>query len=86
MRDSIERGEAPFASHLIYTQGDLLDDNVPAERQRGIACGLEWGTVADLVAVYTDLGISEGMARGIEHATEQGLPVVYRKCIAWRNP
>ena len=34
IKDCLERKEAPFASHLIYTQA--LDDNVPSERELGI--------------------------------------------------
>ena len=34
VRDSLRRGEAPFASHLFYTQ--FLDDDIPAERSLGI--------------------------------------------------
>lgn len=29
--DCLKRGEAPFASHLLYTQPGVLDDGVPAE-------------------------------------------------------
>lgn len=32
MRDCLKRGEAPFASHLLYTQPGVLDDLVPNER------------------------------------------------------
>ena len=34
VRDSLLRGEVPFASHLFYTQGGILDDNVKEERNR----------------------------------------------------
>ena len=40
LKDSIKRGEAPIASHLLYTQ--VLDDNIPEERQHGIDAGLAW--------------------------------------------
>ena len=33
MRHSLYLGEAPFASHLLYTQ--MLDDDTPAERMMG---------------------------------------------------
>src|SRR5690606_40243334 len=29
LRDSLLRGEAPFASHLLYTQAGVLDDDIP---------------------------------------------------------
>lgn len=73
MRDCLERGEAPYASHLLYTQ--VLDDTVPAEREQGIAAGLAWQPVADVVVVYTDLGITFGMQRAIDQAC---VPVEYR--------
>ena len=32
IRDCLKRGEAPFASHLLYTLDSVLDDTDPAER------------------------------------------------------
>lgn len=40
LRDSILRGEVPFASHLLYTQEGVLDDDDPYERELGINLGL----------------------------------------------
>ena len=31
MADCLARGEAPFASHLLYTQPGILDDDIPEE-------------------------------------------------------
>lgn len=76
MLDALERGEAPFASHLLYTQ--CLDDSVPEERAIGIAAGLAWYSRADLSAVYLDLGLSQGMHLGIIRAEEVGRPVERR--------
>ena len=76
MRDSLERGEAPMMSHLLYTQA--LDDTIPEERALGIAAGLGWGEVCDLWVVYTDLGISKGMKEGIARAEELGKPIEHR--------
>ena len=39
LADCLARGEAPFASHLLYTQPGVLDDDVPGERALGIAAG-----------------------------------------------
>lgn len=77
MRDSLQRGEAPFASHLLYTQ--MLDDAVPEERMLGIAAGLAIGEGADATVLYEDLGISGGMRLGIDHAVELGRPIKYRR-------
>lgn len=68
VRDSLGRGEAPIASHLLYTQPGILDDLNPVERMWGIQAGLAWRHVADGSVVYTDRGISRGMECGIERA------------------
>jgi hypothetical protein len=66
MKDCLRRGEAPYASHLLYTQLGILDDDIPEERERGINAGLLWQAQADAVAVYVDRGISKGMRAGID--------------------
>lgn len=78
VRDSLSRGEAPIASHLLYTQPGVLRDEDASERQWGIDAGLAWRTVAEATVVYTDRGISKGMAYGIEAAIRAGVPVEYR--------
>lgn len=78
MADCLRRGEFPFASHLLYTQDGILDDNVPAERQLGIDAGLAWGAKAEKTVVYTDLGISRGMEYGIKNARAAGRSIEYR--------
>lgn len=83
MGDCLKRGESPFASHLLYTQ--ILDDNIPIERELGMAAGFEWMKVADYVVVYTDLGISRGMNEGIKQAKLLGLNVLYRSLDASPN-
>lgn len=77
LRDSLRRGEAPFASHLLYTQ--VLDDRNPEEQRLGIAAGLTWTAAADLVAVYIDRGVSVGMEAGIEAARRAGVRVEERR-------
>jgi hypothetical protein len=78
VRDSLKRGEAPIASHLLYTQEGILDDTIPEERQHGIDAGLAWRDVAHASVIYVDRGISRGMAYGIKRAEEAGRPVEYR--------
>jgi hypothetical protein len=79
VRDSLSRGEAPIASHLLYTQPTILDDTVPEERQWGIDAGLAWGKVAEATVVYVDLGISNGMRYGVNNAIDADRPVEFRK-------
>lgn len=61
VRDSLARGEAPIASHLLYTQPGVLDDDVPDERTQGIAAGLAWAEAAEAIVFYIDHGWSKGM-------------------------
>ena len=78
LADCLRRGEAPFASHLLYTQPGVLDDLIPKERKQGIEAGLELAKRADATVVYADLGISKGMEWGIKAATEIDRPIEYR--------
>ena len=79
VRDALLRGEAPLASHLLYTQAGILDDTVNNERAHGINAGHAWIPLADCVVVYTDKGISPGMQAGINSAAFWKTPVEYRK-------
>jgi len=83
LRDSLNRGEAPFAPHALYPS--VLDDGVPAQRAQGMGAGRAWLASADLVAVYDDHGISTGMALEIEHAHRLGIKVEHRQLRSWRS-
>lgn len=61
LADSLKHGEAPIASHLLYTQPGVLDDAIADQRALGIAAGLAWARVAERHVFYTDLGWSHGM-------------------------
>jgi hypothetical protein len=76
VQDSLDRGEAPFASHLFYPL--FLDDNDQSERTVGISCGKAWLLRALRMAVYCDRGISPGMAIEMAQAKRIGLPVEFR--------
>jgi hypothetical protein len=78
LRDCLTRGEAPFASHGLYTQPGVLRDQVPDERELGILAGFYWRPAAQKTVVYTDRGFSGGMRAGIAHAEAIGQPVEYR--------
>lgn len=81
--DSLSRGEAPLASHLLYTQPGILDDDEPSERRVGLAAGMAWyaahsaETPVRCVA-YVDRGVSDGMLLGIRAAVLAGAEVVFR--------
>ena len=79
MKDSLSRGESPFASHLLYTQDGVLNDNDKYERRRGIEAGYDWMRVADMVVIYVDRGLSPGMQEAIRTANSFGLPIIERR-------
>ncbi len=83
MRDCLLRGESPYASHGLYTQPNVLDDSRVEERELGIQAGFAWRDSADITVVYLDLGISDGMKRGIVHAESIGQVVEYRSLPVW---
>jgi hypothetical protein len=84
LKDCLARGEAPLASHLLYTQPGVLDDNVLEERKKGIEAGLAWAIHAECSVIYEDPGISNGMAFGIQRALSEGRFVEYRKIAGWK--
>lgn len=78
IKDCLNRGESPFASHLLYTQKGVLDDSIPDERRKGIDAANGWLEVADHVAVYMDLGVTRGMLIGVMKAAKIGKPIHMR--------
>lgn len=84
LRDSLRRGEAPFASHLLYTQ--VLDDTLHHERTHGLCAGFAWGEVADLRAFYLDRGFSRGMISGLRQAAQFKQPIHLRGLPEWACP
>lgn len=79
VRDSLSRGEAPIASHLLYTQPTILNDAVASEREWGIGAGLAWLVAADASVVYDDFGISVGMKYGMMMAEKSCCPIERRQ-------
>ena len=62
--DCIAAGEAPFASHLLYTQ--MLPETA-ASRGLGLAVRDRMATATGgLVAHYIDLGLTPGMFRDVD--------------------
>ena len=81
LKDSLTRGEAPLASHLLYTQDGVLDDGIKAERMQGINAGLAWVEFADIHVFYIDYGMSKGMKDALLYSLTKGLEVEYRKLV-----
>lgn len=78
VKHALARGEAPYASHLFFTQPGILDDLVPEERTLGIEAGFAWGRAADIVAFYIDRGMSKGMFAGYAAANARGANIEFR--------
>jgi len=79
VRHSLAKGEAPIASHLLYTQKGILNDEYEDERALGIDAGLAWKEVAEGHVFYIDFGISRGMQYAIDYATKNNIEIEYRK-------
>ena len=81
VRDSLSRGEAPIASHLLYTQNGILNDDISNERKWGIDAGLAWKDVAQLHVFYIDYGYSRGMEYAKQYATKNNIPIEERRLL-----
>jgi hypothetical protein len=87
MADCLKRGEAPYASHALYTQPGVLNDNDPAERKLGIEAGFAWREAAERTVFYVDLGWSRGMKQGHEDCVMKGRPFETRRLGGcWAEP
>lgn len=76
LKDSLDRDECPFASHLLYTQ--VLDDRDKKQRWQGMSQAFEWYEHADQMVLYIDLGISKGMLLGVKQASKHKIPIYKR--------
>jgi hypothetical protein len=79
MRDCLMRHESPLASHLLYTQPGILNDDIPEERTLGINAGLAWSKVAHQAVFYIDFGYSPGMLAAVKRHQAEGTYIEYRE-------
>lgn len=79
IHDCLERGEAPIASHLLFTQPGILRDGDPDERRLGLAAGWAWYSAPGVAAVYyLDRAMSSGMSAALAIAKANHVPVEFR--------
>lgn len=71
---AIESGFAPVTVHLYLTE--VLDDNEPQERSRGMAAGQDILKQCSFILVGDRYGISEGMKEEITLAAVKGLKML----------
>ena len=74
LKDSLDRGEAPFASHGLYPTAYPED---PEHRAAGIAAGLAVRNLIGFSVFYANLGFSDGMKHAFKSAlsTERTIKV-----------
>lgn len=77
MLDSLNRGEIPVVSHLMWTQ--VWDDTDPEIRETALMLCKQLRERCGVVAFYTDLGWSNGMIRGESEARTGDVTIHYRK-------
>ena len=74
-KKATNQGYLPIAPHLYFPQ--FLDDDIPNERELGIAWGIDILNDCDELWVCSK-DISDGMKREIEYARGQGIPIIKR--------
>lgn len=74
-RTAWEKGVLPVAPHLLFPQ--FLNEGIEAERQAGLAMGLELLLFCDEVWVFGEA--TEGMAAEIAYAAEQGKEIIFKE-------
>lgn len=73
-RVALELGYTPIATHLYLPQ--ILNDNIPAQRRRGLRAGKEILNACGTIIIGARYGISEGMAAEIEAAAEKDTIII----------
>ena len=72
-KKATNQGYLPIAPHLYFPQ--FLDDDIPSERESGIAWGIDILNDCDELWICSK-DISDGMKREIEYARTQGIPII----------
>lgn len=72
----VQMDAIPYAPHGYFTH--FLDDSNPFEREKGMELGLAWLKECDELWVFGER-ISDGMAKEIAFAKENGIPVLCRQ-------
>src|SRR5687768_10281510 len=87
LHDCLRQGEAPYASHGLYTLPGVLRDDDPEERRMGIEAGFAIGRLFPRRVFYVDRGVSVGMIKGAQEARRLNQEMITRSLSreAWRN-
>lgn len=82
MNHSLNLDEAPIAFHLLYPA--VLDDTSPIDRRLAMAAQFNWQSHAEIIAIYTDYGVSKGMRDAIDHYHNTSAKLANAPKIEWR--
>jgi len=77
IRDCLERGETPYASHQMLTEA--LDDRIPEQREKGRQAGLAMRRFFPKRVFYVDYGMSTGMAFALDLYEREHLTYITRR-------
>lgn len=81
VKDSLNRGEAPLASHIFYYE--FFNNNlIQTERDMGFISQVSWIQNADLIVVYIDFGITQAMKAALDVAKLKNKRIEYRTITA----
>lgn len=81
IEDSISKNEAPYAPHIYLPKLKVCDDRTTEGRRIGMEIGQKFLNICQLVAVYKDFGISEGMQAEIDVAKAMKIPINIRSIL-----
>lgn len=81
IEDSILKGEAPYAPHVYLPKLKLCDDRTTEGRRIGMEVGQKFLNICQLLAVYKDFGISEGMQMEMDTAKNLKIPINIRSIL-----
>lgn len=70
-RIALDNGYVPITPHLYLTQ--VLDDDIPEQRQKGLATGMDLLNYCKYILIGSRYGLSDGMLAEIKIAMSLGL-------------
>lgn len=77
MFNSLDLGEAPINTAYLY--GLVLEPVDLKSRTVRLQATHRWISQASALVLYTDYGVSPGMALSMKYAAENGIPIEHRE-------
>lgn len=76
IRDSLLRNEAPYVPHAYLPR--FLADSDGRQRNKALSIGTKFLLICQILAVYKNHGITEGMQGEIDTAKANGIRIEFR--------